>query len=161
MPRSLTATTVREVFKQQTGEAWLVLLTLDHPDLASPLRVTSDGVDTISRGDTFQQFPFSLALPHDAANELPAARLEIDNVDRQIVEALRSVAGGADGPTVLIEIVRGAAPDTLEAAWPDFRLAVAPHDELTVAGELTLDLLAREPYPADSYTPATAPGVFG
>lgn len=160
MSRSLTATTVREIFASETGEAWLVLLTIDHASLGAPIRVSSDGVDTVSRSNTYQHFPFRLTLPQEAAGELPRARLEIDNVDRQIVEALRLAAGGAEGPSVLMEIVRAAAPDTVEAAWPDFHIVDATYDVLTVGGELAMDLLEREPYPADSYTPATAPGVF-
>lgn len=162
MPRgSLTATTVRELFKSQTGEAWLVLVTLDHAGLAQPIRLSSDGVDTVSRGNTFQHFPFSLALPHDTAGELPRARISVCNVDTQIVESLRSIAGQSQGLSVLMEIVRGDDPDTLEAAFPDFYLVDATYDLLEVEGELKLDLLEREPYPGDSYTPATAAGVFG
>ena len=158
--RPLTATTVREIFRQETGEAWLVLLTIDHASLAAPIRVGSDGVDTVSRGDTFIAFPFALTLPHEAPEELPRARIRIDNVDRRIVEALRLAAGSAEGPSVLMEIVRAADPDTVEGAWPDFRLVNATYDVLVVSGELKLDFLEREPYPADSFTPSTAPGVF-
>ncbi len=160
MARSLSTTTVREVFRQQTGEAWIVLLTIDHASLTTPIRVGSDGVDTVSRGSTFIAFPFRLVLPNETPDELPRAQIQIDNVDRQIVEALRLTAGTAQGPSVLMEIVRAANPDTVEGSWPDFRLDNAAYDALVVSGELKMDLLEREPYPADSYTPSTAPGVF-
>ncbi len=159
--RPLTATTLREIFRQETGEAWLILLTIDHASLQNPIRVGSDAVATISRGKTFISFPFDLALPHEAPDELPRARIRIDNVDRRIVEALRLAAGSAEGPSVQMEIVRAADPDTVEGSWPDFLLVNATYDVLVVSGELKLDVLEREPYPADSYTPSTAPGVFG
>ena len=158
--RTLTSTSVREIFRQQTGEAWLVLLTIDHASLTTPIRVGSDAVDTVSRGNTYIAFPFRLVLPNEAPDELPRARIQIDNVDRQIVEALRLSAGTAQGPSVLMEIVRADDPDTVEGSWPDFRLDNATFDALLVSGDLKMDILEREPYPADSYTPATAPGVF-
>jgi cellulase/cellobiase CelA1 len=154
---TLSAATLQGVFAQETDEAWLVLLTIDHADLGSPIRVGSDAVDTVSRGNTFIAFPFRLALPTDEHGQLPRARLQIDNVDRQIVDTIRSIGSA---PSVLMEIVRAAAPDTVEASWPDFVLDNATYDALTVSGALTLGLLAREPYPADNFTPSTAPGVF-
>ena len=36
----------------------------------------------------------------------------------------------------------------------------ARYDRLVVTGDLQMDFLEREPYPADSYTPENAPGVF-
>ena len=157
MSRSVTLTTRQALYAQETGEAFLVLLTIDHPDLALPIRVSSDAVDTVSRGDTFLAFPFQLSLPDDTSNGPPRARLSIDNVDRTIVQTLRSIASA---PTVLIEVVRGVEPDTVEAAFPDFELSNARYDVLTVQGDLTLESFLREPYPAAQFTPAGFPGLF-
>jgi hypothetical protein len=157
MPRSVTLTARQALYAQETGEAFLVLLTMDHADLGAPIRVSSDAVDTVSRGNTFLAFPFQLSLPDDTDDRPPRARLTIDNVDRTIVQTLRQISSA---PTVLIEVVRGADPNTVEAAFPDFELSNASYDVLTVQGDLTLESFLREPYPAARFTPAGFPGLF-
>ena len=155
--RTLTQTTREAVFASQTGEAFLALVTLDHPELASPVRVSSDSTDTPSRGETFVAFPFRITLPEDSAERPPRARLKIDNVDRTIVKKLRAISSA---PTVLIEIVRGDDPDTVEASFPDFKLRDAGYDVLEVEGDLDLEDFISEPYPAFIFSPAHFPALF-
>lgn len=142
---------------QETGEAFLILLTLSHAQLATPLRVTSDAVETASRGNVFVPFPFELSLPDDDAEKSPEARLAIDNVDRQIVKAVR---GLPSAPAVLIEIVRAAEPDTVEARFEDFRLTNVSYDSRVVEGNLTVEDFTAEPYPAFLFSPGLFPGLF-
>lgn len=157
MSRDVSLSLRAAVNAPETDEVFLVLLTVDHAGLAQPIRVTSDAVDTMSRGETFVAFPFELTLPEDGEDRPPRARLRIDNVDRQIVKAVRSIASA---PTVLMEIVRAAEPDTVEAVFPDFRLRDVIYDALTVEGELTLESFLAEPYPAATFSPADFPGLF-
>ena len=111
-------------------------------------------------GDRFASFPFQLDLPHEAPNEMPRARLRIDNVHRDIVGGLRLLAGTARGPDVLMELIAASDPDLVEHSWPNFRLRSADYDLLYVTGELMLDLEELEPFPGDSITPETSPGTF-
>jgi len=157
MPRDLSLTARQAINAPETGEAFIILLTLDHPDLAAPIRVSSDAVDTVSRGNSFVAFPFDLSLPDDTDGRPPRAKLRIDNVDRRIVRAIRSIPSP---PSVLIEIVRGADPDAIEAAFPDFQMRDIGYDALVVEGALTLEELNGEPYPARIFSPADFPGLF-
>ncbi len=63
------------------------------------------------------------------------------------------------GPTIVMEVVRGSDPDTVEASFPDFRLLSAEYDALFVEGELGLELNG-EPFPSASFDPARFPGLF-
>lgn len=157
MSRSLSVSARQALYAAETGEAFLILLTLSHASLAVPLRVSSDTVDTISRGDTFTAYPFELSLPDDEDNKSPRARLVIDNIDRQIVQAVRSLA---TSPEVLIEIVRAADPDTVEARFQDFKLANVTYDANLVEADLTIEDFTAEPYPAASFSPSLFPGIF-
>lgn len=157
MSRSLTALARRAVHAAETEEAFLVLLTLSHDDLSEPIRVTSDAVDTISRGETFVAFPFDLSLPDDDEGHAPRARLAIDNVGREIVQAVRALASP---PTVLMEIVRAAEPDTVEARFADFRLTNVTYDAHLVQGELSVEDFTTEPFPANVFSPGGFPGLF-
>lgn len=142
---------------QETDEAFLILLTLSHPSMSAPLRVTSDAVQTQSRGESFVPFPFELTLPDDDENGAPEARLAIDNIDRQIVQSLRALPFA---PLVLIEIVRAADPDTVEARFADFTLRDVTYDSRVVEGILGVEDFTAEPYPANVFAPGLFPGLF-
>ena len=157
MSRSISASSRQALYAPESGEAFLVLLTLSHTSLPQPIRVTSDAVTTTSRGNSFMPFPFDLVLPDDQENRSPRARLVIDNVDRQIVQAVRSLS---TAPTALIEIVRAASPDTVEAQFVDFKLTNVTYDALRVEGDLTLEDFTAEPFPSAIFSPSLFPGLF-
>ncbi|MDI1228367.1 MAG: DUF1833 family protein [bacterium] len=157
MSRNPTLNTRTALYASGTGEVFLILLTLSHPQLAEPIRVTSDAVATVSREQVFSPFPFDLTLPDDAEGAAPAARLSIDNIDRRVVMAVRSLQSAA---YVLIEIVRAAAPDVIEAKFEDFRLTDISYDSQVVAGNLTLEDFVSEPFPAAIFSPGLFPGLF-
>lgn len=157
MSRSVSGLTRQALNAAETGEAFLILLTLDHDDLSVPIRVTSDAVTTTSRGNDFVPFPFDLVLPDDLDDRSPRARLVIDNVDRQIVQAVRNLISA---PNALIEIVRAAAPDTVEAQFVDFKLTRVSYDAHRVEGNLTIEDFTTEPFPAAVFSPGLFPALF-
>lgn len=157
MSSSVSDTFKEEVFKQETSECFILLVTIDHDDLTEPIRVTSDGTSTTSRSDLFVSYPFQLDLPIDSDESPPISKLVIDNVDRVIVEAIRSISSP---PSVLLEMVLASDVDTVELAWNDFELVNADYDELTVSGDLTQEKFLAEPYPYLKFTPGNFPGLF-
>ena len=157
MTRSVSNITREALYSQETGEAFLVLLTIDHISLDVPIRVSSDAVDTESRGLNFIAFPFELNLPDDQENAAPRARLKIDNVDRTIVKTLREITSPAN---VLIEVVRAADADIVEAKFLNFKLVNVTYNAKTVEGDLTIEDFTSEPYPANSFSPSLFPALF-
>jgi hypothetical protein len=153
----VTAATRRAFYGAETDDAFLILMTFTHAELAEPIRVSSDAVDTTSRGQLFVSYPFDLALPDDDEQRAPRARLVIDNVDRQIVAVLR---GLTSSPVLTLEIVRAAEPDTVEAVFHDFRLRNVRYDSHIIQAELTIEDFTAEPYPAGSFSPSLFPGIF-
>lgn len=57
MPRTLSTAALKAILAQQTGEAFLVFLRLDHPSLTQPIRVVNDGVDHVVDGLTWACLP--------------------------------------------------------------------------------------------------------
>lgn len=145
------------------GEAWavesdlpLVLLKIDHADLATPIRVVNNTVDITSGGDVYTAVAFEIRLPDSLEDAPPRSRLRISNVSREIAEAVRSITSAAD---VTIEVVRQDDPDTIEVSWTAMRLSNVRWDFLTVEGDLEFEDLTREPYPYLTFSPAEFPGV--
>jgi len=146
------------MFAQQTGEVPLTLLTLSHPSLPAPIRVVNDGRDLISRGNTFQRCPFEIDLPSESEGPPGPAKFRIQNSDRQIVQAVRDLSGPA--LTATIEVVLASSPDQVEMGPVEFTMRAAPYNADVVEADLAFEDILNEPFPADTYTPSTAPGLF-
>lgn len=141
---TISETGLSELSAQETGTAWLVLLTLTHPDLDQPIRVTSDGVATISNGQLFDPFPFQVTLPDDVEGRAPQARLLIDNTSQEIIALLR---GLVTPPALTIQIVRSVSPDYVEREWAGLEWRSSSYDVGAITGTLGIDDLALEEFP--------------
>jgi hypothetical protein len=157
MSRILSTPAQQALFAPETGDAFIVLLTISNTALAEPICVTSDEVITISNGVSFVPFPFDLVLPNDMDSKSYRAKLVIDNIDRSIVQAVRSLT---TAPSVLIQIVRAATPDVIEAQFVDFTLTNVTYDAYRVQGDLTVEDFTAEPFPAAIFSPGLFPGLF-
>lgn len=158
MSRTLSSAAKQAVFAQSTAEVFLLLVTITHATLPTPIRVVNDMQDCVSRGNTFTALPFGFVLPGEREDQIPMSRLWVDNVDREIVQAVRNATVSA--PQVLAEIVLASQPDTLEAAFDGFSLKNALYDHLTVSGDLSMEDVLNEAYPEGTFTPNLFPGIF-
>lgn len=143
---------------RETGEVLLQLLTLSHPGLAAPIRVVNDHAQLVSGGNTYLPFAFSVGLPNESADSPPRTTIRIDNVDRQIVEAVRSVSG--DPLQVDISAVLASTPNTIEIGPIRLSMRLINYDDATVTGQLQFEDILLDAFPGDLYTPATFPGNF-
>ena len=147
---------IRSAFGAETDEIWLILLTLSHADLSDDIRVVHNQVSITSRGMLFVGFAFEISLPLDSSDRPPVAELRIDNVSTEIAEAVRSIT---TAPSVKIEVIRAADPDTVELALDGFLLRNVQWDASAVTGALALEDIVTEPYPAGIFSPAGFPGL--
>lgn len=155
------AVTISETLKQ---EAWsqesqlpLVLLEISHDDLAASILVVNNKENITSDGDEYTGYPFEIFLPDSKDDAPPRAKLRIDNVSREIGQAIRTISSPA---SVTIRVIRAATPDTIEAEFVGMILTNVSYDALTVEGELEFEDLTREPFPAHTFNPANYPGVL-
>lgn len=158
----------KAMFDQETDQVFLVLLEIWHDDLddfsSNPLRFVRnyENIDstlggTYSPAETFTAFPFSLKLPDEDEDRLLVAELEICNVDRTIVEAVRELDSA---PEIKIYIVLAEDPDTVEIGPIELKLRKTTYDSFVVRGELYDDYVLDEPWPAGRCTPNVTPGLF-
>jgi hypothetical protein len=159
MPNPFTTPSRDAMYQQETGEAFVVLITITHPIIAAePIRVCSNATDVLSRGLTFFAYPFQLQLPSSDPTQPPKAQLKIDNVTPEIINALR---GLDTSPTVTFEIIRAKQPNIIEISMPNFILNSVQYDSLTITGDISVEQYLTEPYPKGTYSPGYFPGLFG
>lgn len=109
-------------------------------------------------GDVYVYFPFEVEFPNDTDGKISQAKLTIDNTDREIVLAVRSVGGAPID--VNIKCVLDSTPDVIEAQYSDFKLVNVVYDANQVQGDLTIENFVNEPYPAGRFTPSLFPGLY-
>lgn len=155
--RPLSSVARRALFAQETDQVFLLLLTIAHPSLTASIRCVDNTEDIVSRGETYIAFPFEITLPDERDETPPRMRLRIDNVDRSIVQAVRTIQSP---PTITLEVVLAASPSTIEARFDGFQLRQTTYDALTVEGDLEAEAVLSEPFPAGSFIPSDFPGLF-
>lgn len=153
---TLSQTARAQVFNQEDG-GFLILLTITHDLLPSPIRVVNNTENVISGGNEYIRYPFDVQLPDERDGSAPIAKLTIDNVSREIVQTLRQIS---TPPTIGIQVVRLDNPDSVEMSLPTFKLRNVSFDALTISGDLIIDDVTKEGFPARSFTPAEYPGLF-
>jgi len=157
MSRTLSGPAVAGLMAQQTAEVYLELLTITHDDLAAPLYFVNNTTNVTSRGNEYIAFPYKLILPQDSEETMPRTTLQIDNVDRQIVDTIRSISSP---PSLSIEIVLASSPDTVELEALGMRLEQAKYDVMEVTGALVFEDILSQAFPSHRFDPSTTPAIF-
>lgn len=157
------------VFAPETDEVFAVLVTITTDALSDPIRLSTDNKDvlpvagvrgTLSRGEEYLFCPFNLTLDNQDDTNIAKARLEVDNVDRRIMEGVRLSAEGSHDISITVEIVLASQPDTVEISLPNFRLERVRYNAFTVSGEITVEYFDLEPFPSGRFTPSGFPGLY-
>lgn len=155
MPSSLARAAINA---QNTGEVFLQLLTMSHPAFGGTVyRFVNDMQDVTSNGHSYISWPFELSFPELGGDTLPTLTLTIDNIDQSIWNTLKDIVSPVD---VTLSWVLRSAPDTVEGGPLFMRLRSTEVDVSTIIGSLNFEDLMNEPFPRESYTPTSAPGLF-
>lgn len=125
--------------------------------LTTPVRVVNNNEQTHSAGKLYLPFPFEIKMPDEREDRVTSVTLRIDNVDRQIVTAIRQLSSA---PTVSLSVVLASSPDTIEAGPFQFTLRKAVYNAVSVSALLEYEDVLREPIPGDAFTPQNCPGMF-
>lgn len=153
---TISADLKREAWSQESSLP-LVLIEIDHDDLSQPILVVNNKTNVTSNGDEYIAFPFEIILPDENEGAPPRAKLRIDNVSREIGEAIRSISSS---PSVTIRVIRQETPDVYEMEFAGMRLNRVTYDALSVEGELEFEDLTREPFPYQTFSPANFTGIL-
>lgn len=155
---TLSASTREALQRVSDPHGPLELLTIQHPSIATPIRLVNDTRDLVSNGLTYLALPFYGTLPQDNAKEVPRAQLQMDNVGRDITSDLEGLPAGATLNATL-SVVHRSRPDVVDYSF------TAPLSGIRVTGTTVsasmgpTDLMRRAAVQA-RFDPITAPGQF-
>ena len=156
MSRTTSSTLKTAVFAQRTSEVFLFFLTMSHADITT-IRVVNNYSDVSSGGNIYTGYPFTVSMPDEKEGALPRIKLTIDNVDRMLVDEIRSLSGS---PDISLFLALGDSPDTVEWGPCSFKLRNVRYTSFTIQGDLKLPDIMNEAYPGRSLTSKNAPGLY-
>lgn len=161
--RSISPTALRAMLAQETAEVFLICLTITHESFGAPYYLVNDFnplIRTISSVSTaFQPFAFDVNLPNEQDDQLPQVTISIDNIDNEILRAIRTIGGTR--PAIKLEVVTASLPDTVEAGPFDFNILSINYSDASIQGTIGFqDDLLNTAFPADTYTPTNSKGLF-
>lgn len=155
---TLSTATARKLHQVDDAGGVLALLKIDHAALSAPVRIVNDTRELVTLGDTYMALPFRLTLPNDMAKELPRARLQIDNVGRELTAELERLPPGAALQATLL-LVHRATPGVVDYEFTA-PLSGVRADMGTVTATMGPDDPMRQSAVRLRFDPATAPGIF-
>ena len=168
MARSISSRLKNIIFAPETGEVFVLLLTIEHPDLSDPIRVSTDNRDeffiddvktrgTVSNGHYFIYYPMEIHLPNLGEEIVSSFTITIDNINQEIMRSIRSLN---TSPTAKIQIVTASHPDDVEIELPGFTMTDVDADNYVISATLTLRVFSNEPFPGGEMLPSNFAGVF-
>jgi hypothetical protein len=157
MPRTVSLPALQAMLAQQTSAVFLELLTVDHADLSSPIRLVNNTVDITSNANVFTAAAFRSSLPTDTEKRAPSARITVSNIDQTIIIALRSVSSP---PTFTLAVISADTPDTYEYGPIDLELRDYQTTAQAITMTIALEDFAQEGWPSLRFDPVNFPGLF-
>lgn len=155
--RTLSATLARQVSLPVMDESFVTLLTASHPQFERTLYLCPDPAGLVSRGITFEYFPFEIGLVSDTES-LPEASILMSNVDSLIGAALQQIRGEV---SLVMEVVLRSDPNVLAIpAVNGLKMVNISGDDISVSGTVTRKNHFSEPFPARRATLRRFPGLF-
>lgn len=154
----VTSTEARAaLYAQQTRAVFLSLLTIDHEDMATPVRYVNDLVDIVSRGETYRAFPINPPMPASVPGELQQVEFVVDNINREMIATIRGISTPA---TITEELILASTPDVVQAGPWALDLIGAVYDAYQIKLTVASEALWNEPYPHGLMTPPLFPSLF-
>lgn len=154
-------------YAENTDDIPVVLLTLTHPQISSPLLLSSDptlrltteplSYGTISKGLTYQWVIMSVHVPDDSRDSPPRAQLVLDNVEYSAVPIFNSMTTYA---TISMSLVMASRPDFIERHWSGLNVVDVTVDADKVSLSISREPFTREPFPSDRMTRSRFPGLW-
>lgn len=160
MSHEVSATALRAMLAQETGEVFLVCVTIAHPSFTAPYLLVADQVPLVRTAGTFEPFAFALNLPNEQEDSPPVVQMSIDNIDTEILKSIRNLPAGKR-PDIKIEVVLASSPNVVEKGPYDFQFLSTDYDQASITGTIGFeDDILNTAIPGQSYTPTNSRGLF-
>ncbi len=158
MSNQLSNQLIAQMFAQESGDPFLILVTLTHPDFAGPVRLVNNQEDIVSNGETFSAFPMEITLPiDDESNSAREIQITFANTGLELVDELRGVQTPIN---VQLDMILASTPDIVEFSFQEFKLRQVSFNQFTIQGSLYMDDFLNTELTSENYSPSIYPGLY-
>ena len=152
-PRAIEA-----ALNQQQDEIFLRLLTIDHPDLGTPLHYVNNREDMTSNSVVYRSASFIVTRPTE--NErAPIAQLRVTNTTREAGNLARSISS-VRRATATVDLVLAATSETIEETWAEFELRNVRWNDVQLTADIEQARFARAFWPPRRFNQTEFKGLF-
>lgn len=155
MSNDISADLRRQLFKQESEDPFLTLVTLSNPFFTA--RLVNNSKDIISRGDTYSSLPMKITLPVDDGQTARSFAIDIDNVSLMLITGLRTVVGNIG---VTIEMVLASMPDVVQMSFDDLTVSGITYNATKITATIIMDNFLSVAMTSEVYSPSNYPGLF-
>jgi len=155
----MTIKAMQSILALETGEVFLFLIKLHNDNWGGDLFFVNNLESIVSGGDVYKPADIDVSLPkEDTDAPSPRCKLRISNVDRTVINIMRSNTSPID---VEVTLVIASEPDDGIYGPAEFILTGCTYNVNNIEGFLTFNNVGEEQIPQWSFTPAHYPGLFG
>jgi hypothetical protein len=164
--RTLSLNFREAINAEESGEVAIFLLTITHPDLDEPIRLSTDPTErvsdvplvykTVSQSEDFIYVPMQVIIPDEREGSAPRAQFRICNVTRELTEFVRSTTTPAQAR---IQLVMASDLDEVEVESPWLDIISVNNSARDLTFDMTLNSMAAEQWPVDSMDPSAFPSL--
>ncbi|MGY6272442.1 DUF1833 family protein [Achromobacter denitrificans] len=158
MARNFSSQAKRNVNATSADEPLLSAIEILHPALEVPARFVNDTAPIELEGNHFFDTRFDLTLPDDQDEQLAEARLEVDNIGRELTQWLEKSQGGKGAKCRILMVLR-SNPDNMEFDMT-MDLTGLGVTNFRVSGALGFKNTLMQSAVAVTFNPTTSPGNF-
>jgi hypothetical protein len=142
---------------ESTGEVVLPLVKLSQAGWDDAICIVPNWEPVTHQGDVYEPLAFQINLPDEEAEGVPVLNWVADNVDRRLVEVLRTVSGAVGAQIVW---VLASSPDHIEVGPLDVEMRAAEYDAQQISGTLGVEPILETQFGHLIMNPKNTPALF-
>ena len=157
MSRPLTQAFVSVFLSRETGEAAIILLEIDHPDLGTPVRMALNTQAVTHQSQQWEPMYFECSFPEQMPDKVGGVKLRVDGIDRSLIEKVRAFT---TPPTVKLKVVSTLDLDDVQMETAEMYWKIVTYGSHWLEGDVEAPEVYNRNFPGDAFTPSIAPGLF-
>lgn len=157
MRSTLSTQMLSAMQSESCGEVVLPLVKLTQDGWDQNICVVPNWELVIHQGETYFPLAFQIGLPDEEAEGVPVLNWVADNVDRRLVEALRTVTGAVSARIVW---VLASSPEHIEVGPLEMEMRAAQYNAQQISGTLGVEPILEAQFGHMVMSPQNTPALF-
>lgn len=157
MRTTLSTQLLAAMHAESSGEVILPLVKLTQAGWSAAICIVPNWEQIRHQGEDYLPLAFEISLPDEEAEGVPVINWAADNVDRRLVEALRTVTGAVHARIVW---VLASSPDQVEIGPLEVEMRAAQYDAYQVSGTLGVEPILETQFGQMVMNPKNTPALF-